>query len=114
MALLGMSISLYFFWVAPANLTLLLCISAVYGFCFGATVVLFPTIIGNYFGPAAFAPITGFVTPIMIVLTAPVPFLAGMVHDHYHNYNLAFIPIISVVFLSAICCLFMTPPGRKI
>ena len=113
-ALFGMSLSLYFFWIAPANLTLLLCVSAVYGFCFGATVVLFPTIIGNYFGPAAFAPITGFVTPIMIVLTAPVPFLAGMIHDHYHNYNLAFIPIIVVVFLSAGSCFMMTPPKRKI
>ena len=112
-ALFGMALSLYFFWHAPSNLTLLLIVSAVYGFCFGATVVMFPTIIGNYFGPAAFASIIGFVMPFMIVLTAPVPFLAGMIHDHYHTYDLAFIPIMALLVLSALSCLIMTPPKKK-
>jgi len=112
-ALFGMGISLFFFWNAPASLVFLLGVAGVYGFCFGATVVLFPTIIGNYFGPAAFAPITGFVTPFMIVFGAPVPFVAGLIHDRFHNYNAAFIPIIIMVLASAVCCFVMTPPKKK-
>jgi MFS transporter, OFA family, oxalate/formate antiporter len=112
-ALAGMGISLFFFWKAPATLLPLLCVSGVYGFCFGATVVLFPTIVGNYFGPSAFAPITGFVTPFMIVFGAPVPFVAGLIHDRFHNYDAAFIPIVVMVLLSAVCCFIMTPPRKK-
>ncbi len=112
-ALLGMSASLFFFWKAPANIMLLLCVAGIHGFCFGATVVLFPTLIGNYFGPSAFAPITGFVTPFMIVFSAPVPFIAGLIHDRFHNYNAAFIPIVIMLTASAFCCFILRPPAKK-
>ncbi|MFO7963793.1 MAG: MFS transporter [Desulfobacterales bacterium] len=112
-ALAGMGLSLIFFWHPPESFSFLLAAAAVYGFCFGATVVLFPTIIGNYFGPAAFAPITGFVTPFMILFGAPVPFIAGLIHDRLHSYDAAFIPIIVMVLISAVCCFIMTPPKKK-
>lgn len=112
LALTGMGLTLIGFWRAPSNLMLLLSIAGAYGFCFGATVTLFPALLGNYFGPAAFAPISGFMTPFIITLCAPVPFLAGLIYDHFKNYDLAFIPVIVIVFISAISSFFMTPPKK--
>lgn len=112
-AVFGMAITLVGFWKAPEHITWLLVISGIFGFCFGTTVTMFPTLIGNYFGPTAFAPITGFAMPIMIVVCAPVPFVAGLVYDRLHSYTPAFIPIITMVFIAAVCSIFMTPPKKK-
>jgi cyanate permease len=113
-ALLGMAITYVGIWQAPQNTTLLMGIAAVYGFCFGATVITFPMLTANYFGPAAFAPINGFVSPILILVAAPAPVLAGMVFDHYKSYDLAFIPIIIFLFIAAVCAWFLYPPVKKV
>jgi sugar phosphate permease len=113
LSLLGMGISLIFFWKVPTDLMLLLTVAGAYGLCFGATVTLFPTMIGNYFGPTAFAPINGFITPFIVALSAPVPFLAGMIFDHYKSYDWAFIPIIILVFVATAFSFFLTPPSKK-
>jgi hypothetical protein len=88
-------------------------IAAVYGLCFGATVITFPMLTANYFGPMAYAPINGFMSPILILVAAPVPVLAGMVFDHYKSYDLAFIPIIIFLFIAAACAWFLYPPEKK-
>ncbi|MBU4001569.1 MAG: MFS transporter, partial [Proteobacteria bacterium] len=112
-ALLGMGIALLGIWQAPQNVTFLMAIAGVYGFSFGATVIMFPMLTANYFGPAAFAPINGFITPILILVAAPVPVVAGMIFDHYKSYDLAFIPIIIFVFIAAVCAWFLYPPQKK-
>jgi cyanate permease len=113
LALLGMAITMVGIWQAPQNITLLMIIAAGYGFCFGATVIMFPMLTANYFGPAAFAPINGFMSPILILVAAPVPVVAGMIFDHYKSYDLAFIPIIIFVFIAAACAWFLYPPEKK-
>ena len=112
-ALLGMAITIVAIWKAPQNVPFLLCIFAVYGFCFGATVITFPMITANYFGPQVFAPINGFLAPIMIPITAPVPFLAGLIFEHYKSYDLAFMPIITMVLVATACAWFLYPPQKK-
>jgi sugar phosphate permease len=112
-SMLCMGIALIFFWQSPDSLLLLLIVAGIYGFCFGATVTLFPTLLGNYFGPSAFAPLNGFMVPIVIPISAPVPFLAGIIHDRLHSYDWAFIPIIIMVFIATACSFMMTPPKKK-
>ena len=109
-AMAGMGISLLGFWAAPAGLPFLLVLSAVFGFCFGATVTMFPTIIGNYFGPASFAPVNGFIQPFVTLLASPVPLIAGTMYDRFNSYDIAFIYVITLVLASAIIGFFLIPP----
>lgn len=111
--LLGMAIAMFGIWQPPASLTVLLSIAAVYGFCFGITVIVFPLIIANYFGPDAFPPINAFFAPIVIFFGAPVPYLAGLAFDHFKSYDLAFIPTISLLFIATGCAWFLFPPKKK-
>ena len=111
--LLGMAVAMFGIWKPPANLTVLLTIAAAYGFCFGITVIVFPLITANYFGPDAFAPINAFFSPIIILFGAPVPWIAGVLFDHFKSYDLAFIPITALLFIAAICAWFLYPPKGK-
>ena len=112
-ALFGMVIAVLGLWQVPSNLFWVLAISGTYGFCFGSMVITFSMIIANYYGPTAFAPIKGFFTPISILVSAPLPFVAGLIFDHYGSYDWAFIPVATMVFLSAICSLFLYPPQKR-
>jgi MFS family permease len=113
-ALFAMAISLFGIWKAPQNIILLLVIGATYGFFFGSTVILFSMLTANYFGPKAFAPLMGFISPIFIGFAAPVPVLAGLLYDHYKTYDPAFIPIIILLLAGAGIGWFLYPPEKKI
>jgi MFS family permease len=112
-ALAGMAVAMIGIWRAPADFALLLPIVAVFGFCFGSIVPIFPAMIGNYFGPSAFAPITGFLSPVMILIGAPVPFAAGLIYDRFDSYDLAFIYVIVFTFVTALVSPTLIPPRKK-
>jgi sugar phosphate permease len=113
-ALAGMGVALIGIWKAPGNLGILLAIVAFFGFSFGATVPLFPAIIGNYFGPSAFAPITGFLSPFMILIGAPVPVLAGIIYDRFGSYDIAFLYVVTLIFACALlAAAALVPPQKK-
>jgi MFS family permease len=88
-------------------------IVAIFGFCFGSIVPLFPAIIGNYFGPAAFAPITGFLSPVMILLGAPVPFLAGRIYDRFQSYDIPFAYVVILSLVATLLASALVPPRKK-
>lgn len=109
----GMAVTLYFLWRPPLdNIFLLIVIAAAYGFFFGTTVIMFPMLTANYFGPSVFAPINGFFSPIIIVVCAPLPYVAGWVFDLYKSYNMIFIPVIAWVACAAILACFLYPPAK--
>jgi sugar phosphate permease len=111
-ALFGMALSMLAFWQIPQDMAVLLVVSAAYGFFFGVTTISFPMITANYFGPPAFAPISGFLTPFVIGLGAPLPFVAGVIFDRYDSYDLAFIPIVIMLLLSSILAWLLYPPEK--
>ena len=113
MALLGMSLTILVLWKVPQNLTLLLIVAGLYGFCFGVTAITFPMITANYFGPLTFAPINGFFGPFIITFCAPVPVVAGLIFDHYKSYDLAFMPITIMLFIATAFAWFLYPPQKK-
>jgi len=111
-ALAGMGVAMIGIWKVPGDFAVLLAIVALFGFCFGSTVPIFPAIIGNYFGPSAFAPITGFLSPVMILIGAPVPVLAGIIYDRFHSYDIAFLYVVILTFVAALLASALVPPKK--
>jgi len=112
-SLAGMGISLIGIWKAPESIAILIVFSSVYGFCFGSMVPMFPTILGNYFGPTAFASITGFLTFFGVLFSAPVPVLSGIIYDKTHSYDIAFIYTIVLTLGASICAFALRPPKKS-
>jgi MFS family permease len=112
-ALAGMGVALIGIWKAPENVLALLAIMSIFGFCFGTIVPIFPAMIGNYFGPSAFAPITGFLSPIMILFGAPVPVVAGMIYERFGSYDIAFIYVVAITFVTVLLATLLVPPKKK-
>ncbi|MBA3027550.1 MAG: MFS transporter [Desulfobacteraceae bacterium] len=112
-ALAGMTLTMVGLWIAPKNLPLLLTIAGAYGLFFGATVILMPALIGNYFGPAGFAPINGSMGPITTFITAPFPMVAGYLFDHYKSYDYVFMGVVAFMTVSTLCAALMVPPKKK-
>lgn len=107
-----MAATFIFLWKAPANFFLLLTMSSIFGFCFGATVVMFPTIIGNYFSPASFAKVNGFIQPVIILAGAPIPLVAGLFYDKMHSYDIPFIYVVILLFIATVCAVLLAPPSK--
>jgi MFS family permease len=99
-------------WKVPGDFAVLLAIVSLFGFCFGSIVPIFPAIIGNYFGPSAFAPITGFLSPVMILIGAPVPVLAGIIYDRFDSYDIAFLYVVILIFVAALLASALVPPKK--
>jgi len=108
-----MAISIFGLWKPPENITFLLVIASVYGFCFGTLIITFPMINANYFGPEAFPSINGFISPIIVSICAPVPWFAGLLFDRLNSYDIAFTAIMITLFIGFICAWFLTPPLKK-
>ena len=111
-ALAGMGLAMIGIWKVPGNFAVLLTVVAIFGFCFGSIVPIFPAIIGNYFGPSAFAPITGFLSPVMILIGAPVPVVAGIIYDRFGSYDIAFIYVVAFSFVTALLATTLVPPKK--
>jgi sugar phosphate permease len=112
-ALAGMGVTLIGIWRVPEDFRLLLATVSVFGFCFGSIVPIFPAIIGNYFGPAAFAPITGFLSPVMILIGAPVPVVAGVIYDRFGSYDIAFLYVVIFSLVTALLAIALVPPKKR-
>ncbi|MBN2283339.1 MAG: MFS transporter [Deltaproteobacteria bacterium] len=61
------------------------------GIGFGCAFILMPTIIGNYFGPNAFASIMGVISPLFTLFSSASPFAGGLIYDGTGSYDIAFI-----------------------
>lgn len=83
------------------------------GFGLGAAYVCMPTIIGNYWGPEAFAKISGLVAPIAMsfpVMAAP---LAGFLYDAQGSYLTVMLISWITVVIGFVAILLCTPPRPK-
>jgi cyanate permease len=107
-----MTVSFIGIWQAP-NLIILFASGIVFGFGYGTCVVLFPAMLGNYYGPGSFASIFGFVAPIVVLFVAPVPVVAGYIADAYKNYDLAFMGIAVVIMAAVFCSALAAPPALE-
>jgi sugar phosphate permease len=111
-ALAGMGIAMLGIWKVPEDFMVLLAVVSIFGFCFGSIVPIFPAIIGNYFGASAFAPITGFMSPVMILIGAPVPVVAGLIYDRFGSYDIAFVYVVVLTLITALLATALVPPKK--
>ncbi|MBN1663902.1 MAG: MFS transporter [Deltaproteobacteria bacterium] len=96
-------------WQAPGIMVLFVS-GIAFGFSYGTCTVLFPAVLGNYYGPGSFANIFAFVAPLVVIFIAPVPVAAGYIADIYKNYDLAFIGITAFIMAAVICSALAVPP----
>jgi sugar phosphate permease len=95
-----------------ASLEMMIATGMVFGFCYGSQLIMFPTLLGNYFGPDAFASINGIVGPMVVLFGAMVPVGAGVIFEKTGSYGPAFIILEVVLCFALIASLLMTPPKK--
>jgi MFS family permease len=110
-AMFIMTISLIGLWKAP-GIEILMVAGPCFGFSYGTLIVMQPALIGNYYGPESFPKINGAISPFIVGITAVVPIAAGIIADRTGSYDLAFMIICTIVFLSFLCALMLKPPVR--
>jgi hypothetical protein len=74
---------------------------------------MFPTLIGNYFGPDRFAAINGAISPLSIGVAAVVPMGGGFIFEKSGNYDPAFIILIAILMVGFFVSFFLNPPVQK-
>ncbi|MBW1710956.1 MAG: MFS transporter [Deltaproteobacteria bacterium] len=98
-------------WQAPNHVSVII-FGFVFGFSYGTALVMMPALFGNFFGPASFASINGFIVPFMIVCGASVPVGAGYIADNFGSYDPAFIILSVITAGGVICTAFLSPPKK--
>jgi MFS family permease len=82
----------------------------VFGFAYGALLVLFPTLLGDYFGRNNFSTIFGIASAMQIVIGAIGAAFAGFTFDAFGSYSVALTTAAIVVVCGGICILLARPP----
>ena len=106
------SCTTFIFWQAP-SLTMLSIAAFVFGFCYGAGLVVTPTLAGNYYGVAHFPQINSFMFPFQYGIGAFVPMAAGYVYDFNKNYDVAWLTLLILGLFAIVTAFICTPPKRK-
>ncbi len=109
---IGYIASLFLFWQAT-SIPMIITGCCLFGFCFGANLVLMPIIIGNYFGPSSFASVNGFTLPFQTGFSALIPVMAGYTFDFNKSYDWAFIILIALAGAAMMGTVMMTPPVKE-
>lgn len=102
----------FVFWQAP-SLTLLCVASFVFGFCYGAGLVLTPTLVGNYYGTKNFPSINSFMFPFQYGIASLVPIFAGYTFDYTKSYDIAWGTILVLGLIAVVSAFLLTPPKKK-
>ena len=96
-----------------SSFDLMVAAGMIFGICYGSQLIMIPTIMGNYYGPDAFANINGVIGPILILFGASVPVGSGYVFEKMGNYDLAFLPLSIVLGIAFVVSFFLSPPTKK-
>ncbi len=80
------------------------------GIGFGGMIVLMPNLISAYFGRKHYAHIIGWISPIVTLISAGSPTLAGLLYDATGNYLVPFSLSAGLVFSGIILAVLLRPP----
>ncbi len=84
--------------------------SILMGIGFGGMIVLMPNLLGAYFGRTHYSRIVGWTTPIITLVCAASPVIAGFLYDVTGKYFLSFFLAAVLIFASVIIALLSRPP----
>ncbi|MBP1710347.1 MAG: putative rane protein [Deltaproteobacteria bacterium] len=85
--------------------------SVLTGIGFGGMIVLLPNVMGAYFGRKHFSRIVGWTTPVVTLVSAVSPILAGFFYDRTGNYTIPFATASVLLFVSIVLAFLARPPG---
>lgn len=88
--------------------------ASVLGFALGGLFVLFPAMIGSFFGPASIGTIYGLIDGVSWGVGGTVgPVLGGYSFDATGSYHPAFLLMVALSFFAAVASLFLKTPKRS-
>lgn len=79
---------------------------------FGGGIVLLMTLLGAYFGAAAFASVAGVAMAFQTVISSTVPLIGGEVYDRVQSYAGVFYSLAALMFFGAAVLTLLRPPRR--
>ena len=80
------------------------------GIGFGGMIVLMPNLLGDYFGRSHYSRILGWTAPVITLISAGSPTLAGFLYDTTGNYFLPFSIAAALVFAGIVLAFLLRPP----
>ena len=80
------------------------------GIGFGGMIVLMPNLLGAYFGRTHYSRILGWTTPIVTLVCAASPVIAGFLYDITGEYTVSFSLASVLIFASIVIALLSRPP----
>ena len=83
------------------------------GIGFGASFIMMPTVIGNYFGTHAFASIMGVLAPLFTIFSSSSPFIAGVIRDLTGSYTIAFVGAFLFCIAGAVAIIAVRPHNES-
>ena len=84
-----------------------------FGVGYGASLVCWASMLANYFGAGAFAPMLGVQFPIANTISSLAPFLVGFAYDLQSNYQYAFTAIVAVSLVASVMLLLARVPTPR-
>ncbi|MFO7965661.1 MAG: MFS transporter [Desulfobacterales bacterium] len=112
-ATLGIMLVMFIGLWKLTDLTFVITAGMILGFCYGSQLIMFPTLLGNYYGVEAFASINGIVGPTVVFFGAMVPVGAGFIFEKTGSYQTAFLLLSIILGMAFIASLFMNPPKKE-
>jgi len=104
-----MLVMFLFLWKS-SNYYLLVTAGIIFGICYGSQLIMFPTIMGNYYGAKVFAGINGVTGRTLIVFAASVPMGSGYIFENMGSYDMAIIIVSVFIGIGFLSSLFLAPP----
>lgn len=95
----------------PSRLMIIYVAALAMGIGQGISLVVFPTMLANYFGHSAFVRLSGVTMPMVTIVISIAPYLAGASYDHSGNYGAAFMTIAAILLCAGPLVLFARAPG---
>ncbi|MEA4925910.1 MAG: MFS transporter [Syntrophomonadaceae bacterium] len=101
-------IGIYFLMTSSTYATAI-AFAAFVGIGWGANMVCFPAVIGNYYGGESYSSVMAYMFPIKQIANAISPVMAGAIYDATGSYSIAFMIGIGVCVISFIGLQFVRP-----
>jgi len=95
------------------SLKLMIVSGMIFGICYGSQLIMFPTLLGNYFGPETFVAINGVIAPLLVGFGASVPVGAGYIFEKAGSYSPAFTILSFLMVIAFIVSFFLYPPKKR-
>jgi MFS family permease len=96
------------------QLPLIYVYAVLWGFGSGILFSAVPSMLGDYYGRAQYAQITGVASAIAIGSEALAPVVAGLIFDRTASYTTAFIILVVLAVVGLVCASFARPPKPQV